>query len=117
MRLISASIISECANPRQSGRWDTLLQLPLLHGARPARLHDSSSEPSQHREPVPLCPEQAGFCAQVLKVSLRGLVVPAKRMTVSITVLYYELEFLLGLSMVFYDFSQLIHQAAVIEIC
>ena len=35
-------------------------------------------------------------------------------MPVSITVLYYVFEFLRGLSMVFYDFSQVIHQATVL---
>ena len=45
--------INECANPRPSGRRDTLLQLPLFTGARSASLHDSSSERSQNSKGCP----------------------------------------------------------------
>ena len=65
------------------------------------------------REPVPLLPEQVDFCLQGLDVSLTIFVVLAKRIRKSISVMYYALEFLLCLSMVFYDFLQLIHQATV----
>ena len=65
------------------------------------------------REPVPLLPEQVDFCLQGLDVSPTIFVVLAKRIRKSISVMYYALEFLLCLSMVFYDFLQLIHQATV----
>ena len=106
-------------------RFFSSFRSPAVHGARPAAsLHHSSSESDGHhstREPVPLRPEQTSFCPQVLEGSIRVFVVTAKRMTVLnlllITVLYYVFEFLLGLSMAFYNFSHLIHQATVIKNC
>ena len=69
------------------------------------------------REPVPLCHEQVDFYPQGQDVSLCVFVVLAKRIRELIRVMCCIFEFLLGPSMVFYDLSQLIHQATVMEIC
>ena len=68
------------------------------------------------REPVPLRPERRGFCQQGLDVSLRVFVVSAKQIRESIPIMYNVFEFLPDLSMVFFYFLQLIHQATVMEI-
>ena len=67
------------------------------------------------REPVPLRPERRGFCQQGLDVSLRVFVVSAKQIRESIPIMYNVFEFLLSLSMVFYDFLQQIHPATVMK--
>ena len=96
-----------------------LLQLPLfteLDQLVFMILHKSvQSTRDSGREPVTLLPEQVDFCLQGLNVSLRVFVVLAKRMRESISVIYHVFEFLLGLLIVFYDFSLLIHQAMFME--
>ena len=77
--------INEAANPVLSGRRDTLLQLPLFMELDQLVFMILRQSLPTTRQPVPLRPEQVGFCPQGLEVSLRVFVVLAMQIRESIT--------------------------------